>query len=134
SMTLEELEWIHDRKTGALIVASLEVGLLAGGGDPALLPALREYGSAIGRAFQITDDLLDVTGTAAELGKQPGQDAAHGKATYPSLLGLEPSRAAAAALAERAAGLAAGMGAAGGVDSRSELLQDLAFHVIARKS
>lgn len=137
-LTLERLEWIHDRKTGALIVASLEVGVFAGGGDPAALDAIRSYGRTIGRAFQVADDILDVTGTAEALGKMPGQDAAHGKSTYPSLLGLDGAIAAADRLAAEAAALAEQVCRSGpdgaGLESRVGLLQDLAYHVVARKT
>ncbi len=135
-MTLPRLEWIHDRKTGALITASLEVGWIAAGGDPGGREPVRAYGRAIGRAFQIADDCLDVTGTAAELGKEPGQDAAHQKSTYPALLGLEESRREARRLAEEAAALAGRIVAAAGrrVDSAVALLQDLAFRVIDRRA
>ncbi|MDA0373282.1 MAG: polyprenyl synthetase family protein [Planctomycetota bacterium] len=137
-LTLERLEWIHDRKTGALIVASLEVGVFAGGGDPAALDAIRSYGRTIGRAFQVADDILDVTGTAEALGKMPGQDAAHGKSTYPSLLGLDGAMAAADRLAAEAAVLAESACRSGpdgaGLESRVGLLQDLAYHVVARKT
>ncbi len=104
--TLEGVAWIHDRKTAALIRASLEVGALAGGGARAGLPALREYGDLLGRAFQIADDCLDVDGSSAALGKNTGQDAAAGKLTYPSIAGLAAGRAEAERLAERAAALA----------------------------
>jgi geranylgeranyl pyrophosphate synthase len=138
ALTLDRLEWIHDRKTGALIVASLEVGLHAGGGDPAALDALRAYGRTIGRAFQVADDILDVVGTADALGKMPGQDAAHGKSTYPSLLGLEGAIAAADRLAAEAAELAPRACRSGpdgvGLESQVGLLQDLAYHVVARKT
>jgi geranylgeranyl diphosphate synthase type II len=138
ALTLDRLEWIHDRKTGALIVASLEVGLHAGGGDPSALDAIRAYGRVIGRAFQVADDILDVVGTAEALGKMPGQDAAHGKSTYPSLLGLEGAIAAADRLAAEAARLAETICRSGpdgaGLESRVGLLQDLAYHVVARKT
>ncbi|MBK8976718.1 MAG: polyprenyl synthetase family protein [Planctomycetes bacterium] len=137
AVTLPRLEGIHDRKTGALIVASLEVGMLAGGGDRGRWPALRDYGLAIGRAFQIADDCLDVTGTAQELGKAPGQDAAHGKSTYPALLGLPRSLEIAHELAARAAALAPqirALPAGAAVDAAGAILQDLATSVVDRRS
>lgn len=134
ALDLVRLEAIHDRKTGALIVGSLEVGLHAGGGDPARLEPLLGYGRAIGRAFQITDDILDVTGTAAELGKEPGQDAAHGKSTYPSLLGLDRSLEIARGLAQEAAALASAIATGEGVDASAAILQDLSTSVVARTS
>ena len=135
AVDLTQLEWIHDRKTGALIVASLEVGLRAGGGDLSILEDLVAYGREIGRAFQIADDCLDVTGSAEELGKEPGQDAAHQKSTYPSLLGLERSLEVARELAASAANRAPDLCRAGpSLDDGVRLLQDLAFAVVARRA
>ncbi|MFO1051725.1 MAG: farnesyl diphosphate synthase [Planctomycetota bacterium] len=134
---LEELQWIHDRKTGALMTASFEVGLFAGGGRVAALEPLRAYGHAVGRAFQVVDDCLDVTSTAAELGKAANKDAARGKATYPGLLGLERSRQIADSLAKEAAALApriAWSGDPAALESRRGLLEDLALRIVARKT
>lgn len=136
AVSVEQVQWIHDRKTGALITASLEIGALAGGGELASLPALREYGRLIGRAFQIADDCLDVTGAAADLGKRPGQDAAAGKLTFPAVLGLERSLEEARRLSERAAALApeiCGAGGRSGLDVEIDLLQDTALSLSVRK-
>lgn len=89
----ETLQYIHSRKTGALFRVSLVAGALAGGGRDDALEALVEYGRAFGLAFQITDDLLDVVGEAAALGKAVGRDADRCKATYVRLFGLEGARA-----------------------------------------
>jgi geranylgeranyl diphosphate synthase type II len=89
---LAALESIHRRKTGALIVASLELGALAAGGSDTERVALARYGAKLGLAFQITDDLLDVRGDAAALGKQVGKDADHGKLTFPGILGIDESQ------------------------------------------
>lgn len=89
---LESLVALHARKTGALLAASLLLGGCLAGADGETLDALECYGGHLGLTFQITDDLLDVTGTAASLGKTPGKDAAAGKLTFPGLLGLEASR------------------------------------------
>lgn len=101
----DRLEWIHRHKTGALLLAAVELGgILAGAGDNDL-DGLRRYGDALGLAFQISDDILDCTATAADLGKTPGKDQEAGKTTYPALLGLEGARAEAerqAAAAEEA--------------------------------
>lgn len=136
--TLEQLQWIHDRKTGALITASLEVGALAGGGSTERLDELRAYGELLGRAFQIADDCLDVIGDAAAIGKSPGQDAAAGKLTYPALIGLDASLAMAQELCQRAAALApeiaAGTVPRTGLDEEIFLLQDTALRLAARKS
>jgi geranylgeranyl diphosphate synthase type II len=93
---------MHARKTGALLRASCLCGGLLAGADAPQAAALARYGSAFGVAFQIVDDMLDVTGTAEQLGKTPGKDTAQGKLTYPALLGLERSRALAREQARRA--------------------------------
>ncbi len=89
---LSVLEYIHCHKTAALIEAAVTMGGLLGGGTPAQVEALRTYGHEVGWAFQITDDILDVEGDAAVLGKAVGRDAEQEKVTYPALLGVEPSR------------------------------------------
>jgi geranylgeranyl diphosphate synthase type II len=105
---LSDLEALHARKTGALFRACLRLGALAaqgerpGGPDPALVEALDAYGRCFGLAFQITDDLLDVEGSADQAGKRVGKDAAHGKLTYPGLLGVAESRARAERLCREA--------------------------------
>jgi geranylgeranyl pyrophosphate synthase len=92
-VTNDELERIHHRKTGALIRAAARCGgMIAGVSEPELA-ALTEYATNLGLLFQITDDLLDVTATAEDLGKTPGKDARSRKATYPSLYGIEATRA-----------------------------------------
>jgi geranylgeranyl diphosphate synthase type II len=98
----DRLRWIHRHKTGALLRASLEAGAILAGASEAPRTALARYGEALGLAFQITDDILDVTSTAEVLGKTPGKDERAGKATYPSLHGLEASRAEAARQVEEA--------------------------------
>lgn len=98
----DELETIHRRKTGALLVASLRLGGLAARAGRAVLDALDRYGRAIGLAFQITDDVLDVTGHAAALGKTAGRDQALAKATFPALLGVDGARQRARAEGEAA--------------------------------
>jgi len=101
-LTLPGLRRIHDLKTGALFRASLRIGGRLAGATVDQLHALGEYGAALGLAFQIADDILDVTMDAAALGKTPGKDVAAGKGTFVSLLGLEGARAAARAEADRA--------------------------------
>ena len=90
-----QLEEIHRLKTGALIVAAARCGAIIGGSSVDELAAVTSYGSHLGLLFQITDDFLDVTATAEDLGKTPGKDARSNKATYPALHGLEETRAAA---------------------------------------
>ncbi|MFW6079221.1 MAG: polyprenyl synthetase family protein [Gemmatimonadota bacterium] len=87
------LEAIHVRKTGALLGASLRIGALAAGAGAAVLDALGEFGRAVGLAFQVTDDVLDVIGTDDVLGKTAGKDEVTSKATYPALLGVDGARA-----------------------------------------
>jgi farnesyl diphosphate synthase len=94
--TEEELESIHLHKTGALITASCQIGgILAGAGEPSL-EMLGRYGRSLGLAFQITDDILDIEGTASAIGKSPGKDAQASKATFPSVWGVDASREMAA--------------------------------------
>ena len=94
----DALRRMHRMKTGALLQGSVVMGAVCGAPTPAVLDALRGYGAALGLAFQVVDDILDVTQDSATLGKTAGKDAAHDKPTYVSLLGLEPSRAYAEAL------------------------------------
>ncbi len=94
SLTLPELADMHARKTGALIGAAVALGALcAESADTARLTPLDAYARAIGLAFQIADDILDVEGDTATLGRPPGRDQKHAKPTYPALLGLDRARA-----------------------------------------
>jgi len=97
-----ELEYIHRSKTAALIRASVVSGALGGGADDDDVARLKRFGEAIGWAFQVVDDILDVEESSAALGKTAGKDAAQQKATYPSLYGLEKSRQFAKELEARA--------------------------------
>jgi geranylgeranyl pyrophosphate synthase len=90
-----QLEEIHRLKTGALITAAARCGAIIGGASESELVAVTSYGAHLGLLFQITDDFLDVTATAEDLGKTPGKDARSNKATYPALHGMEETRAAA---------------------------------------
>lgn len=146
--TLARVQWIHDHKTGALITASLLVGAHAGAPAGRRLPAglldlLRRFGDQLGRAFQIADDCLDLTGTAAELGKNPLADVALGKLTWPAMVGLETSLATARRLAEEARALAPAIGAAAAafrgvepaaLDAAVRLLQDVASYAVERRN
>ncbi len=89
---LEELRRIHAHKTGALIRASVRSGAMLAGAGAEQLAALSVYGEGIGLAFQIADDILDVTGTEEKLGKRVGSDASKSKSTYPALMGLDGAR------------------------------------------
>ena len=90
--TLIELERMHALKTGALIRAAVRMGALCAHADESTLQRLDNYAGALGLAFQIRDDILDVEGNSADLGKTAGKDAAQSKSTYPALLGIEGSR------------------------------------------
>jgi geranylgeranyl diphosphate synthase type II len=98
----QALRAMHERKTGALIRASALAGAIMTGAPPRLLDAVDACGAQLGLAFQIVDDILDVEGASADLGKTAGKDSAAGKPTYPSVYGLEESRRLAAACVERA--------------------------------
>lgn len=124
---LDVLDYIHRHKTGALIAAAVGMGGLLGGGTAAQLEALKRYGQAIGLAFQIADDVLDVEGDSTALGKQTGQDEKHGKATYPALLGIEASRQHATALLHEA------LAALDDFDHGAERLRQLARFIVHRK-
>lgn len=97
------LAWIHEHKTGSLMAAAAEIGGIHGGASGAARVALSRFGRILGLAFQIADDILDLTSTREALGKTPGKDRAAGKATWPAVHGLERSRREAAELAEAAA-------------------------------
>lgn len=99
---LHELNFIHRNKTGKLLTASVVLGGLLGGASEAQLEALRRYGDALGLAFQIVDDLLDIEESSATLGKTAGKDVAQGKLTWPGLLGVQSARAEVARLLSEA--------------------------------
>jgi geranylgeranyl diphosphate synthase type II len=125
---LATLSYIHTHKTGALIRASVRAGAILGGADADSLKALTRFGEAIGLAFQIADDILDVEGTTEELGKDAGSDEARGKATYPALVGLEASKARAAELVQMS------LDALSRFDERAEPLRAIASYIVKRKS
>ncbi|MCI0536402.1 MAG: polyprenyl synthetase family protein [Verrucomicrobiales bacterium] len=97
-----QLRYIHERKTSALLCCCARLGGMSANCPPAQLKALTEFGYHVGLAFQVIDDILDVTQTSAQLGKTAGKDTASQKATYPSLLGLDESRRIARRLTDRA--------------------------------
>ena len=128
TITPETLEFIHTRKTAALIRASLSVGARLGGGDAAALAAIADAGQSLGLAFQIVDDILDVEGSLEALGKTAGSDERKHKATYPALHGIEASRREARRLIERTKSRLGVFGA------RSAPLCALADFVVERKN
>ena len=126
---LEELAAMHAMKTGALLCAACECGAVLAGADERRIASLAAYGKGIGAAFQITDDILDETGIEADLGKPAGSDAARKKNTYPSLLGLDKSRAAAHVHIDMAVQALAAYDA-----PSADLLRGLAVYIVNRVS
>ncbi len=122
----ERLQTIHHSKTGALITASVLAGGIGGGASHDELAALRSFGAAVGLAFQITDDLLDVTATTAELGKSAGSDAAHNKATYPAYFGAGKTRK----MAEQAVDTS--LSSLKDFDGRAEPLRAISRYILER--
>jgi geranylgeranyl diphosphate synthase, type II len=123
----ETLEYIHRSKTGALITASLVSGGLYANGTHAEIQRLRDFGRAVGLAFQIVDDVLDVTQSSEQLGKTAGKDTASQKATYPSLFGIDESLRRADAL------ISSGCAALDSFGARAETLKQLAHFLVERK-
>jgi len=128
SIAPEMLDYIHLNKTASLIRAALRVGALLAGGRAELVGAMSRAGEALGLAFQIVDDILDVEGSLAELGKTAGSDERKQKATYPSLHGLPASKARARALIEETKDLLAPLGPA------ADPIRALADYVLERRS
>ena len=124
---LATLEYIHRSKTAALITASVVSGGIYAGATAADIAHLRTYGQSIGLAFQIVDDVLDVTQTSEQLGKTAGKDKAAEKATYPALFGIEESIRQADALVEKASAELKQYGEA------AQTLKDLAHYLVDRK-
>ena len=125
---LATVEYMHIRKTGALISACLEAGAVLGGGNEQQIGALTSYGRHLGLAFQITDDLLDVEGDAQVMGKTPGSDVAKNKKTYPALLGIPGSREAAQFHVQEA------VAALVMFDDKAEPLRAIARYLLVRKA
>lgn len=127
-VAVETLERVHRLKTGALIAASVSLGARAAQAPEPRRLALVRYGDAIGLAFQIADDILDVTATTDQLGKTAGRDLALHKSTYPALLGIEGAAARASALIEEACHALAGEGLL------TPALEQLARFIVTRRS
>jgi geranylgeranyl diphosphate synthase, type II len=123
----QTLEYIHRSKTGALLTASVVTGGMYAGADASQLQSLRDFGQNIGLAFQIVDDVLDVTQTSEQLGKTAGKDTAHDKATYPALFGIEASLKKADEL------VAAAEAALGTFGERAATLREIAKFLVERK-
>jgi geranylgeranyl pyrophosphate synthase len=128
ALSLDELENVHRGKTGALIATAARLGGIAAQAHPARVSALEVYGHAIGLAFQIADDILDVTATTEVLGKTAGRDAALHKSTYAALLGVDGATARAEALVRQ------GCDALARADLLSPTLEQLAHFIVVRRS
>jgi geranylgeranyl diphosphate synthase type II len=125
---LPTVEYIHTHKTGALILASVRTGARLGRASPNQLEAITRYGERIGLAFQIVDDVLNVTGQKAELGKSIGSDEERNKATYPALVGVVESKRLAEGLVEEAISSLATLG------NSADPLRKIARYLVSRKS
>jgi len=128
SLSLEQLQALHRKKTGALLTAAVRLGAICARADEMVLGAITRFGQHLGLAFQVIDDVLDVTASAEQMGKATGKDAKKGKNTYPALLGLEAAQGAAqtelqAAIKELAS-----------LEERAEQLIQLARFVVERRS
>jgi len=128
SINQEELATLHSLKTGALITASVQLGALSSGNvDHKQFEQLSNYAKAIGHAFQVQDDILDIESDTETLGKQQGKDQELGKATYPVLLGLEGARHKAQTLCEEANAALKDFG------EDAQTLRDIALYIVQRK-
>jgi len=127
-MELAALTNMHRRKTGALLTVSVVAGAMIAGAADREIAILEQYGQQIGLAFQIADDILNVAGDSAVMGKRTGSDASRGKTTFPALLGLEASRVKLAELVTGAAAEAARLG------RRAEPLVQIAKYIMERNT
>jgi geranylgeranyl diphosphate synthase type II len=125
---LATVQYIHTHKTGALIKASVKAGALLGGAGSKEAENLTRYGEAVGLAFQIADDILDIEGTTEEIGKDAGSDQARGKATYPAVMGLPEAKKRAAELVDIA------LDALSSFDAKADPLREIATYIVKRKS
>jgi geranylgeranyl diphosphate synthase type II len=127
ALSLDQLEDLHSRKTGALFLAAIKGGARLGGANSWQLEALDAYGRALGLAFQVVDDFLDVEASPEQMGKRTHKDQAAGKATYPGILGVERSRELARELERRAHRALASF------DDRADALRQVATFVVERR-
>ena len=122
-----QLRYIHENKTAALLTASVRLGAMAANASAKELSAITAFGRALGLAFQVIDDILDVTQTSEKLGKSAGKDVAAKKATYPAVIGLDKSRAEANRLTRRADAALTNFGRS------ADRLREIAKHLLARE-
>ncbi|MBA3882423.1 MAG: polyprenyl synthetase family protein [Chthoniobacterales bacterium] len=127
TITRPELRYIHENKTAALLTTSVRLGAMSANATPRHLAAMTEFGRSLGLAFQVIDDILDVTQTSEKLGKSAGKDVAAKKATYPAVIGLEKSRWEAQQLTNRAHSALAVF------QSRGETLSAIASYLLERE-
>ena len=125
-MDLRQLRFIHECKTAALLTTAIRFGGMSANAPAASLRALTGFGRALGLAFQVIDDILDVTQTSEKLGKSAGKDIASQKATYPALLGLEGARNEARRLTSQAHAALKPFG------RKADALRGLADHLLQR--
>jgi geranylgeranyl diphosphate synthase type II len=125
---LATVQYIHTHKTGALIKASVKAGALLGGAADAELAAMTRFGEAVGLAFQIADDILDIEGTTEEIGKDAGSDEERGKATYPAVVGILEAKRRAGELVTMALDALACFG------DIADPLREIAKYIVYRKS
>ncbi len=124
----KDILYIHTHKTGALIRASVRIGAIMADSGPDTLASLTEYGEKTGLAFQIIDDILNITGTKAEMGKSTGSDVARGKNTYPSIFGLRKSEKIAEKLIDES------IEALKDFDKKADPLREIARYILARRN
>lgn len=127
SVSRDQLRFIHENKTAAMIATSLRLGAMSANAPPKMLAAITKFGRALGLAFQVIDDLLDVTQTSAKLGKSAGKDLAAHKATYPAVIGLDASRAEARRLTNSARSALRAFG------REAEPLREIANYLLVRE-
>ncbi len=127
-ITHAALRSIHENKTAALITTSIRLGAMSAGAPPALLKQLTVFGRNLGLAFQVIDDILDITQTSEQLGKSAGKDVASGKSTYPAVLGMKKAQAEAARLTR------ASLGALNGLGPRAAALDAIARFLLTRQN
>jgi geranylgeranyl diphosphate synthase type II len=121
------LRYIHENKTAAILTTSVRLGAMSANANPKQLNAITKFGRALGLAFQVIDDILDVTQTSEKLGKSAGKDVAAQKATYPAIIGLDKSRAEAKRLTKQAHAALSAFGAKG------DALHALANYLLERE-